>query len=108
MKIVDSRYVKRNVKIQGFRTVVHFQNLLFYEQVREPMLSSFTKYDKLANLKHVDSKKIFSFARGVYRITPGSVATSSPNRLGGWREAGEEAGREAEREAGGEAGGRKG
>ena len=48
-----------------------------------------------------------SFARGVYRITPGSVATSSPNRLGGWREAGEEAGREAEREAGGEAGGRK-
>ena len=69
------------------------------------MLSSFTKYDKLANPKHADSKKLL-FARGVYRVTPGSVATYSPNNIGGWREAGEEAGREAEREAGGEAGGR--
>ena len=57
----------------------YIQNLVFYEVIREAMLSSLAKYDKLANLKHVDSKKQL-FVRGVYCGSPEAPPTSSPNR----------------------------
>jgi hypothetical protein len=84
------------------------QNLVFYEVLRDPTLSSLAKYDRFAKLKHVDSKKQL-FVRGVYWASPGPPPTSCPNRRlergrgRGWKEAGREAGREAWGEAGGEA-----
>ena len=46
------------------------------------MLSSLAKYDKVAQLKHVESKKQL-FARGVYGASPGHLL--HPALIGGWR-----------------------
>ena len=64
--------------LQNYRKM-ELQNMVLYKVLHEPMLSSLAKYDEFTQLKHVDFKKQF-FRRGIYTGSPGSVATSSPNR----------------------------
>ena len=73
---------KRSVETHGFgKTMQNHRSKtsVFYEVLREAMLSSLAKYNKLAKLKHVDSKKQL-FARGVYTGSPETPPTSSSNK----------------------------
>ena len=56
---------------------------VLYEELREPLLNSPAKYNELAKLQHVESKKQL-FTAGVYSGSSGSAPTSSLNRKPKW------------------------